>query len=108
MRCTILEPTKVSAMLMFVVKSPQIPGTPAGKVEFIYQNISAKNAFRIIAPCDLLGETLPQCHKARFWGDSEAATINTEVKTYLSAKWPSCIFGWLLNLLVVFSRAQGW
>jgi hypothetical protein len=35
MRCTIVEPTKVSAMLTFVVKSPQIPGTPTGNVEII-------------------------------------------------------------------------
>jgi hypothetical protein len=68
MRCTILEWAKVSAMLMFVVKSPQIPGTPAGKVEFIYQNISVKNASRIIAPCDLLGETLPQCPQGTVLG----------------------------------------
>ena len=46
-------------MLMFVVKSPQNPGTPAAIVEIVKQNISAKNAFRIIPPCDLLGENPP-------------------------------------------------
>jgi len=68
MRCTILESKKLSAMLMFVVKSPHNPDTPAGKVEFIYQNISAQNAFRIIPPCDLLEETLPQCTQSTVLG----------------------------------------
>jgi len=35
MRCTMLESTKLSEMLMFVAKSPQIPSTLAGKVEII-------------------------------------------------------------------------
>jgi hypothetical protein len=69
MRCTIVEQKNVSAMLTFVVKPPQIPHACGANVEFIYQNISAKNAFRIIPPCNLRGEQHAGRLKAPFWGD---------------------------------------
>jgi hypothetical protein len=64
-----VELTNIIFSLRFVVMSPQIPPTRWGNVEKIYQNISAKNAFRIIAPCDFALGNPVWCTDARFLGD---------------------------------------
>jgi hypothetical protein len=57
MRCTIVDTTKVSAKPTFVARSPQNPAAHGGNVENIYQNISVKNAFRIIPPVICAGKS---------------------------------------------------
>jgi hypothetical protein len=63
-----VEPTNIGVSPMFVAKPPRIPPACAGIVENIYQNVSVKNAFRIIAPCDFAREKPRLVYRCTFLG----------------------------------------
>ena len=68
MACTAAGRTKVSLELTFVASSPQIYVLIHAFSEKAYLNISAKNAFRIIAPCDFARKTSLRCIRCTFFG----------------------------------------
>jgi hypothetical protein len=64
-----VEQANIGVRPMFVAKSPQIPPGCRGIVKNISQNISVKNAFRIIPPCNFAPGNPRVGTDARFLGD---------------------------------------